>query len=64
MLNMKSDPEKLALLLHAKARLRESLRSQSWVEKVQAIERMNEMSRLAKESMQRALTNEAKRRGA
>lgn len=61
---MKSDPEKMALLLHAKARLRESLRGQSWVEKVQAIERMNEMSKLAKESMQRALADEAKRKDA
>jgi hypothetical protein len=59
---VKNDPEKMALLLHAKAKLRESLRSQSWVEKVQAIERMNEMSRLAKESMQRALMDEAKSR--
>jgi hypothetical protein len=60
---MAGDPEKMALLLHAKAQLRESLRKQTWEEKVWAIERMNEMSRLAKASMERALREEVKARG-
>jgi hypothetical protein len=59
---MTVDPEKLAILLHAKAQLRESLRQQSWEEKVWAIERMNEMSRVAKASMEQALMEEAKAR--
>jgi hypothetical protein len=50
---------KIAYVRRAKESLRADLRAKTWEEKVRAIERMNEMSRVAKEAMRRALTKEA-----
>ncbi len=47
--------EKMAFNLRAKASMREFLRSKSWVEKVESIERMNAASRMAREAMRKAL---------
>jgi hypothetical protein len=46
--------QKMAFNLRAKASMREFLRSKSWVEKVESIERMNLAGKLARESMKRA----------
>ena len=47
--------EKMAFNLRAKASMQEYLRSRTWVEKVESIERMNEFSKKAREAMRRAL---------
>jgi len=46
--------EKTAFNARAKASMRQFLRSKSWVEKVQSIERMNLAGKLARESMKQA----------
>ena len=50
--------EKSAFNARAKASMREFLRSKTWEEKVESIERMNEASRIAKEAMRNALARE------
>jgi len=47
--------EKMATNLRAKASMREFLRSKSWVEKVESIERMNVAGKMAREAMRKAL---------
>jgi hypothetical protein len=47
--------EKTAFNARAKASMRAFLRSKSWVEKVESIERMNAASKIAKEAMRKAL---------
>jgi hypothetical protein len=51
--------EKLAFNARAKASMREFLRSKSWVEKVESIERMNAASKLAKEAMKKATAEQS-----
>ena len=48
------DPEKTALNARLKAELRAHLRQKTWVEKVQAIARMNGLSKLARKAMKQA----------
>jgi len=48
--------EKTAFNLRAKASMREFLRSKSWVEKVESIERMNVAGKIAREGMLKALS--------
>jgi hypothetical protein len=43
--------EKLAFNARAKASMREFLRSKTWEEKVESIERMNVASKMAREAM-------------
>jgi len=43
--------EKLAFNARAKASMREYLRSKTWEEKVESIERMNEASKMARAAM-------------
>jgi len=47
--------EKMAMNLRAKASMQEFLRSKSWVEKVESIERMNAAGKMAREAMREAL---------
>ena len=47
--------DKLAFNLRVKASMQEYLRSRTWVEKVESIERMNAFSKKAREAMRRAL---------
>jgi hypothetical protein len=49
------DEEKTAFNVRAKASMREYLRSKTWVEKVEAIERMRERSKTARAAMKRAI---------
>ena len=51
---LKIDVEKTALNARAKASMRMYLKSRTWPEKIESIERMNEASRLAREGMQKA----------
>jgi hypothetical protein len=51
--------EKMAVNLRAKASMREFLRSKSWVEKVESIERMNAAGKTAREAMRKALNGRA-----
>lgn len=48
------DQEKLEFNRRAKASMQEYLKSLSWPEKVRSIERMNEVSRIAREAMRKA----------
>ncbi len=48
--------EKTAYNLRARASMREFLRSKSWVEKVESIERMNVAGKIAREGMRKALS--------
>jgi hypothetical protein len=50
--------DKTAFNARAKASMREFLRSKTWEEKVESIERMNAVDRLAKDSMSKALVEE------
>jgi hypothetical protein len=43
--------EKMAVNLRAKASMLEFLRSKTWVEKVESIERMNAAGKMAREAM-------------
>jgi hypothetical protein len=56
---MTSDAEKTEFNERAKASMRFYLRSKSWVEKVESIERMNVADKLAKQAMREALAREA-----
>ena len=48
------DVEKTAFNARAKASMEEYLRSRTWVEKVESIARMKEMSQIARKSMRKA----------
>ena len=50
---LKIDREKTALNARAKASMRAYLKSRTWPEKIESIERMNEAARLAREGMRR-----------
>ncbi len=50
-----SDAEKTAFNARAKASMQEYLRSKTWEEKVESIERMNAMSKIAREAMKKAM---------
>jgi 20S proteasome alpha/beta subunit len=56
----KFDAEKMAFNLGAKASMREFLRSKTWEEKVESIERMNEASKIARAAMKEAMERQAK----
>jgi len=47
------DREKTALNARSKAAMRAYLKSRTWREKIESIERMNEAARLAREGMRR-----------
>jgi len=47
------DEAKTAFNARAKASMRDYLKSRTWPEKIESIERMNEASRLAREGMRR-----------
>jgi hypothetical protein len=47
--------EKTAFNARAKASMRVFLRSKSWVEKVESIERMNAASKMARDAMRKAM---------
>jgi hypothetical protein len=53
--------EKMAINLRAKASMREFLRSKSWVEKVESIERMNAAGKMARDAMRQALGGQVDR---
>ncbi len=46
---------KVEYVIRAKASMREFLRSKTWVEKVESIERMNAAGKIAREGMRKAL---------
>jgi hypothetical protein len=48
------DHEKLEFNRRAKASMLEYLKSRTWPEKVRSMERMNEMTRIAREAMRKA----------
>jgi len=50
---MKVDPAKTALNAEAKAALRADLKAKSWVQKVDAMARLNKATQLAREAMRR-----------
>lgn len=52
---------KTAFNARVKAGMREYLRSKTWAEKVESIERMNVANRIAKEAMRKALARDAQR---
>ena len=54
-----TEEDKTAFNARAKAGMREYLRSKTWVEKVESIERMNVVDKIAKEAMRKALAREA-----
>lgn len=51
---MDPSSEKMAINMSAKASMQEFLRSKSWVEKVESIERMNAAGKMAREAMRDA----------
>lgn len=51
---LKVDEAKTAFNARAKASMRAYLKSRTWPEKIESIERMNEAARLAREGMRRA----------
>jgi len=51
--SLKIDVEKTAFNARAKASMRVYLKSRTWQEKIESIERMNEAARLAREGMRR-----------
>lgn len=55
----KFDAEKMAFNLGAKASMREFLRSKTWEEKVESIERMNEAGKIARAAMKEAMAKQA-----
>jgi hypothetical protein len=55
----KFDAEKMAFNLRAKASMREFLRSKTWEEKVESIERMNEAGKIARAAMKEAMAKQA-----
>lgn len=58
---LKIDTEKTAYNARVKASMRQYLRSKTWPEKIESIERMNEAAKLAREAMRR--TREARAEG-
>jgi len=50
-----TEEDKTAFNARAKAAMREYLRSKTWAEKVESIERMNVADKIAKETMRKAL---------
>jgi hypothetical protein len=50
---LRIDREKTALNARSKASMRAYLKSRTWPEKIESIERMNEAARLAREGMRR-----------
>lgn len=50
---LKIDAAKTALNARAKAAMRTYLKSRSWPEKIESIERMNEAARIAREAMRK-----------
>jgi|GEM_PF-2823812 len=52
--------EKAAFNARAKASMQEFLRSKTWEEKVESIERMNVAGKMAREAMRKALLGETK----
>ena len=52
--SMKINEEKLAFNARAKASMLRFLKSKSWPEKIQSIERMNAAAKTAREAMKRA----------
>jgi hypothetical protein len=56
------DEEKTAFNARAKASMREYLRSKTWEEKVESIERMNKAGKLAREAMRKAMAESQKAR--
>jgi hypothetical protein len=54
---MTIDEEKAAFNARAKASMREYLRSKTWEEKVESIERMNVASKAAKDAMRAAMSS-------
>jgi len=59
---MEIDEAKTALNARVKKSMREYLRSKSWVEKVESIERMNAAQKIAQAGMKKALEAEAARK--
>ena len=53
------DPAKAAINARAKSAMRVYLKSLSWPEKIESIERMNDASRLAREGMLRTRQNKS-----
>jgi hypothetical protein len=60
---LKIDEAKTALNARAKASMRAYLKSRTWPEKIESIERMNEAARLAREGMRRAGNEGAREQG-
>jgi len=58
---LKIDREKTALNARSKASMRTYLKSRTWPEKIESIERMNEAARLAREGMRKARKARAKK---
>jgi len=50
---LRIDPEKTALNARSKASMRAYLKSRTWPEKIESIERMNAAAKLAREGMRR-----------
>ncbi len=50
---LRIDAEKTAINARSKAAMRAYLKSRTWPEKIESIERMNEAARLAREGMRR-----------
>lgn len=48
------DEEKTAINARAKAAMRAYLKSRTWPEKIESIERMNKAARIAREAMEKA----------
>jgi hypothetical protein len=58
---LRIDGEKTALNARSKASMRAYLKSRTWPEKIESIERMNEAARLAREGMRRTQKAGAKK---
>jgi hypothetical protein len=56
------DYEKLEFNRRAKASMLEYLKSRTWPEKVRSMERMNEMTRIAREAMRKARVAQSENR--
>jgi len=56
---LKIDEAKTALNARVKASMRDHLRSKSWVEKVESIQRMNREQKIARSAMKKAFEAEA-----
>jgi hypothetical protein len=59
---VKIDEAKTAFNARAKASMETYLRSKTWVEKVESIERMNKAGKIAREGMRKALAAERERK--